>query len=90
MNNEIRIKSVIDVSNETAEVLRIERTYSLPDGLVIEVVDSLTPPQPHTFVQQQFDRAIELLEACSEDLFITNTDEELENHIDTFLKEVKS
>lgn len=37
---------------------------------------------------EQFHRAIELLEACSEDLFITNTDKELENNIDEFINEV--
>ena len=33
------------------------------------------------------DKAIELLEACSEDLFITNEDKALEAQVDSFLKE---
>ena len=38
----------------------------------------------------QLNRAIELLEACSEDLFINENDKELEYNIDTFLREMKS
>ena len=41
--------------------------------------------------QDQFNKAIELLEACSEDLFLGFGDDiELEHHVDEFLKEVKS
>lgn len=40
--------------------------------------------------RKQFDRAIELLEACSEDLFISGDDKELETQIDVFLKENKA
>jgi len=40
--------------------------------------------------QQQFNRAIELLEACSEDLFIADCDQALEAQVDEFIKEVKS
>ena len=43
-------------------------------------------PTPH----EQFNRAIELLEACSEDLFITGDDKELETQVDVFLKENKT
>lgn len=86
----VRIKSVIDVSGEVAEMLRIERCYMLPDGLAVEVTGSpVAPPTPHTFVQQQFNKAIELLEACSEDLFVSGDDADLETRIDEFIKKVK-
>ena len=39
--------------------------------------------------RQQYNRAIELLEACSEHLFMIPGDYLLEDHVDTFLKEVK-
>jgi hypothetical protein len=39
----------------------------------------------------KLDRATELLEACSENLFLGFGDDvELEHHVDTFLKEIKS
>lgn len=53
-----------------------------------EIISTLKPSSD--IGQARFNRAIELLEACSEDLFITDTDKELERHIDTFLNEVKS
>ena len=41
--------------------------------------------------RQHFNKAIELLEACSEDLFLGfGDDAELEHRVDEFIKEVKS
>jgi len=40
--------------------------------------------------RQQLNKAIELLEACSEHLFMIPGDYLIEEHIDKFLKEVKS
>jgi hypothetical protein len=39
--------------------------------------------------RQQLNTAIELLEACSEDLFISGDDAELETRVDEFIKSVK-
>jgi len=94
-----RIKTVIDVTNAAAQMLEIKKVYSVPDGLVIEVVNSplnrepLPMQQPVVMVsakRQQLNTATELLEACSEDLFISGDDAELEARVDKFLKEVKS
>jgi len=93
-----RIKTVIDVTNAAAQMLEIKKTYSVPDGLVIEVVNSplnrepLPIQQPVVMVsakRKHLNTAIELLEACSEDLFISGDDAELEARVDKFLKEVK-
>lgn len=40
--------------------------------------------------KEQLNKAIELLEACSEDLFISGDDVELETRVDEFIKTVKS
>jgi len=65
--------------------LQIKRLIRMQDSISKGspiVMKEFTSPQ-----QAQFDKAIELLEACSEDLFIEECDQLLEEAVDKFLSE---
>lgn len=63
----------------------------LRNNPLFTVIPTMNPPAetPHP-VYKQLNKAIELLEACSEDLFLGfGADVELENRVDEFIKKAK-